>query len=336
MGCWNKTCGLSNLPIYAGEEVYTFILEKSPYFDFGDHCSSTHLYTPILIPFHSEYDDYGTGENNHGIGLQVILNSLKEKLIEKEVGENTYHDIAVKKDKFDEGLLFDSMREGRLVIKNFCASITNGPPENKVDFLMMKKNVVDNILTNYKVERCTYIRETGDLIYNYESFGDVVQEIDRFVELVKAEIDKNEEIIKFLDYKDNNESAITEMKMRWSLLGDRYFRVLCETNNLKLEKWMWFVDSTMGSSSRIVSVSNAVNTLILENKLDEAKEFMRDFLKGCFIAYFMERTRRSWIPQCGEGSQDTDLDPHKLLAQTILEIAKKDEAMFDEDEDEEQ
>lgn len=28
MGCWNKTCGISNLFIEAGEKVYVFALEQ--------------------------------------------------------------------------------------------------------------------------------------------------------------------------------------------------------------------------------------------------------------------------------------------------------------------
>jgi hypothetical protein len=30
MGCWNKTCGLTNLPIMCGEKTYVFVLERVP------------------------------------------------------------------------------------------------------------------------------------------------------------------------------------------------------------------------------------------------------------------------------------------------------------------
>lgn len=30
MGCWNKTCGLTNLPIFAGEDIVWFLLVQSP------------------------------------------------------------------------------------------------------------------------------------------------------------------------------------------------------------------------------------------------------------------------------------------------------------------
>lgn len=28
MGSWNKTCGLTNLPIMCGEKTYVFVLER--------------------------------------------------------------------------------------------------------------------------------------------------------------------------------------------------------------------------------------------------------------------------------------------------------------------
>ena len=30
MGSWNKTCGISNLHIYAGTPVYVFVLQENP------------------------------------------------------------------------------------------------------------------------------------------------------------------------------------------------------------------------------------------------------------------------------------------------------------------
>ena len=33
MGCWNKTCGISNLFIEAGEKVYVFALEQNLHHD---------------------------------------------------------------------------------------------------------------------------------------------------------------------------------------------------------------------------------------------------------------------------------------------------------------
>jgi hypothetical protein len=71
MGCWNKTCAMSNLHINAGDPVYVFLIEQQS--SKTNHCESTHLYSPILVPFYSRYDDYGKGENNTGATLPVII-----------------------------------------------------------------------------------------------------------------------------------------------------------------------------------------------------------------------------------------------------------------------
>jgi hypothetical protein len=77
MGCWNKTCGLSNLPILHGERTYVFVMEQVN--SVGDHCYSTHLYRPVLLPFESTYNDYGGGEDEH-FRADEILCEVLEKL----------------------------------------------------------------------------------------------------------------------------------------------------------------------------------------------------------------------------------------------------------------
>jgi hypothetical protein len=62
---------MSNLHINAGDPVYVFLIEQQS--SKTNHCESTHLYSPILVPFYSRYDDYGKGENNTGATLPVII-----------------------------------------------------------------------------------------------------------------------------------------------------------------------------------------------------------------------------------------------------------------------
>ena len=65
MGCWNGTCLVSNLPIYAGDEVVFFILKRKHDVQTvdGGHYYADDLYEPLLYPIVGEYDDYGCIEN---------------------------------------------------------------------------------------------------------------------------------------------------------------------------------------------------------------------------------------------------------------------------------
>ena len=68
MGCWNGTCGLTRLPIKAGEPVYGMIITRSQYAmdasDLRGHhtsglCYITDNYYPIAPLFSGRYNDYG-------------------------------------------------------------------------------------------------------------------------------------------------------------------------------------------------------------------------------------------------------------------------------------
>ena len=66
MGCWNGTCLISNLPIYAGDEVVFFALKRRrdvSTVEGGDHYYSDDIYQPLLYPVVGEYDNYGCIEN---------------------------------------------------------------------------------------------------------------------------------------------------------------------------------------------------------------------------------------------------------------------------------
>ena len=295
MGCWNKTCALSNLHIHAGDPVYVFLIEQKGFNDY--HCYSTHLYSPVPIPFYSHYDDYGRGENNSGAALPVIINSLKKVLIEKELGENEYHDLEVKRDTLSEDNLFEIMKEGRLFVKNKYRNInSNLPEENKVDFVMMRKDVVDSILANFKPEYW-----------------------DKDYKTIKIGFD---EIIEDVDF------AIEHIQERCL---DLYLPHVLEDRGSKMASFIRFFDPiSLAGTSRIVPIMEIFSDLVKTGETTLAKEFLIDALKGAFIANFMELTRRSWIPQCGEGSQNIDVSGHKILAQTVLNIIEKEETEMEE------
>jgi len=303
MGCWNKTCGVSNLHIYGGDPVYVFILQGNTVGK--DHCYSNHFYDVVMVPFHSFYDSYGSGENSSGIGLEVIIKNLKEKLIEKEVGENQYHDIAVKREEFDVDMLFESMREGRLEIPNRYAGYVGNPKSIPVDFVMMRKDVVDKIIEEYDLE------EYNNGEYVHYKFTTVLDGVDDLVQAIQDKLNEPH----FSPYYFDGHT--------FSIVGLNYEN--------RVKHWIKFWSGFEFKS--FVDPFTELVSLVKENRIEDAKQFAIDALKGAFMIKFMEMTRRSWIPQCGEGSQNIELAGHKLLAQTILDIAAKEEKEAEELED---
>lgn len=69
MGCWNETCGVSQLPIRDGDKVALFLMEAKKGGLVGGYNGFTYntdLFTPISIPLFGEYNDYGSLENIYG------------------------------------------------------------------------------------------------------------------------------------------------------------------------------------------------------------------------------------------------------------------------------
>jgi hypothetical protein len=145
MGCWNKTCALSNLPIYEGEQTYVFVIERNIGYGTDSGVYTYHMFLPCLLPFEATYNDYGAGEDSKGVGLPWVISGIRENLVEMEQGENECHDIAVKREDFDVDRLYEACHEGGLRVKGYSVA---GYEENpRLHFVMMRKDVVDRVLS---------------------------------------------------------------------------------------------------------------------------------------------------------------------------------------------
>jgi hypothetical protein len=96
MGCWNGTCGISRLPIRAGDPVYGMIITKSQYtmdcstprgHNTSGMCYITDGYYPIAPMFSGRYDDYGCIEQfpkKEEVLRTTIHNHLKGMVLSSE------------------------------------------------------------------------------------------------------------------------------------------------------------------------------------------------------------------------------------------------------------
>ena len=317
MGCWNKTCGLSNLHITAGDEVYVFVLEENT--DKTDRCYSTAFWKPVLLPFYSKYNDYGGGEESYGVGCQLVLDSVADALVEMEIGENKCHDIAVKKEGFGEEEFFNATHESRLFKKTRMYS-TNTTIDATIDFVMMRKDIVDYILENRTIEQ--YVGDgkgTGgwDNNYIFYKFEDILKDIPEFMDKLATiavpieDADKDPELLDAL------------MEIRFS----RGLGIFDFNHSNKVSKWL------RGDNYRYSSIVREQDELIRLLKADkrsEAELLVTDLLKGHYINSFMETTRKNWAPGGHEGSQAQDADVYRLLIKAMTTALDADDAYWKE------
>jgi hypothetical protein len=211
----------------------------------------------------------------------------------------------VKRDEFNENLLFESIRENRLEIKNPYLGYQKEIKTVSIEFVMMRKDVVDKILDSYELEKY----DNGK--YIYYKFSDLVKEIDILMEIAQEYVSNKETILHKLGYF-GAEAVYGALKQR----------------DCFLTNWIRWWDSYEFRS--FVPIWDTFIKFVNNGELDEAKEFAIEAVRGCIISHFMERTRRSWIPQCGEGSQDSELKAQKLIAQTVIDLVEEEEKEMDD------
>lgn len=313
MGCWNKTCGLSNLHIRANEDVYVFVLQKNPN---TDRCYSTAFYKPLLLPFYSKYNDYGGGEDSHGVGLDYIMQGLREALVEVDVGENTSHDIAVTRDGFDEEAFFDSVHENRLQIDGY-----HGPVE--VDFVMFRKDIVDDILDNWVQEK--YVGEGqgtsgyGNSYLPY-TFSDVLAGLPAALDRIEAMLSDELEL-----------TSVVKTLPRSAQIKFLGLGALFDWNHPN--KVGWYIHRDNYRYSQIVRVHEIIIEAMERGDRLAAEALMTDYLKAVYIDTFMDSVRKVWMPGGHEGSQAQDHDGYRALINAMTKALDK-ELAEDADEDE--
>lgn len=100
MGCWNETCGFSNLAIESGNKVACFIIDETHIIEAPDRDADGNVYgkkidiygekndcyassfgLPVFLPLIGSYDDYGSIENiEENIASKALLKIFNEKL----------------------------------------------------------------------------------------------------------------------------------------------------------------------------------------------------------------------------------------------------------------
>ena len=284
MGCWNKTCGLSGLPIFANEPVVVVVMQKN---NGNDRSYSSAFWKPIFMPIYAKYNDYGGGQEVHGIGVDIILNGLKERLVEKEVGENQYHDIAVKKDDLTIDKFFEYVHEGRLEVRDMFGE------ESLVDFVMIKQSLFDDVLNNFKFT--DYVGDGkgnsgSDNCYMEYGFAEVLKDLPLW-------------IAKAREYQFLTPSSFRD--------------VVSFDDDLSSGRFLKSHIGGVGLESSIGDIGIQIMKAVSDDP-DAAHELLSESLKLRYLNAFMDGIRKSWMPGGYEGSQETDYDGYKFLAGAML------------------
>lgn len=273
MGCWNGTCGLSNLPIKNGEEIVLFIVKEKNLLNCngGGYCYPTDLFEPISLPIVGEYDDYGAIENikNEDLILPKIREMFKEKNLINLLDEISDLDM-------NTASLYQIIRE---IERGNIAS-----PENP------------SILKLYESEGIIKSRylNVGIIMFHKKLYDTVIKKVysgchkKRYLDIIESSKDALEGDLKYLD---NIKKAI-----------------LWKASRIPFEFTIdYLIDSVLNSDDKLLDKIVEVDT----------------------INSVLLSLRKSWIPQCGAGSQEYIHSEYVSVANFILEKYKEEQEELD-------
>ena len=315
MGSWNNTCGLTNLPIISGEEVYVFPVKEKDLSKYRSHCYSTALYQSMLMPFEAKYNDYGAGENCHGVALDLFVEEMRRELVELDVGENKYHDIAVKKDDFDIDKFFEAVHEDRLFVKGW------GTSNRPVYFTMIRKDVVDRMWNEWTFNR--WKGSKGTVPDGFESDQYYIKNVTyaKIAALIPKYLAA---LSKKLKEMSDNEITI-----------DRYITRSLMTRDDLAESFL--LDGVFRSFENhefwdLLNARECITNYIIAGDFDKAEEFIRMLMIGCMVNGMMECTRKTWLPVMHMGSQSEQYPEYRLLNKLTNDVMDARETLWQEDD----
>lgn len=117
MGSFAFTCCISGLPIGYYEPVRYMLLTENVYHKPAEHtCYIYDRWLPRTFPIKACYNNYGSIQDaQEGPALDIILEGFEFDLIERGVGDNSYHDVPVRKDMGFSDIL-TALWEGRVMV----------------------------------------------------------------------------------------------------------------------------------------------------------------------------------------------------------------------------
>jgi hypothetical protein len=354
MGYWNGTCAISNLHITAGEPVVVFMLAKNNHEK--SFCHNNALYELCPVPFYGKYNDYGAVEDCHGFGLNIVVESIREKLYKFGQGPNSCHDIEVNKENFDIEMLFEADNEDRLGIEFHERWDSDEYTHRELEYLAAEKGLTESqqfeldrlaskIKKVYNFRTVTHVQIHGKIFNDimnkwyhedyvgdgkgncgYENnyvrvyFEDILATLPEYIYRIK----KADEEFKKLE--SSGMSSVTPSLFKRAM-GPMCRDQFDYNDPCLAGRWMQSASTIgEGTSFAIVDVREKVSEYFKAGDWVGLEKFAREVLIGLWINSYMYYIRKIWVKQTGSGSQSAQRLPYQILANSILQVLTDEQA----------
>lgn len=308
MGCFNETCLITGAHITAGDDVAVVLLQPDKNKSrFG--CYSSFHASPAPLLIYGKYNDYGSVEDiSEGLTLNILVDSIKDKLVEMDLGENEFHDVEVKKKDFDVEKLLEAAWEGRLRIANIFKEAAPS-----LQYAFIHGHVFHKIMNEYNIRNMTNI--DNEYKYYTYSFKAILNDVPEFVDALMAYLKKDDPLKMFM-------------------LDRRRLNLVPHMNLAQT----WFSFETIPGNYNSVSVFTPMDFLTEHGQnlsREDLVEFVTEALKVAWLNSFMNHANKPWIKPSSAG-QECNWRPHELLNAAVAEIIQDYNADYEEEFDEEE
>lgn len=295
MGCFNGTCGVSNLPIISGDQIaLLFLVSNSAPDNDAGHCHSNDMWSPSFFPLYGEYNDYGSIENYKNDWItKDILARVKAHVIEKEAGENEYHDLEVKADTINtmEDLL-ELIYKSRIEIKQWHTELFPNP--HRFGFMMVHRDIYDFMSTDGEDWLGAPIKVFDTITLGNETYN-------QLLELLKTGGKETRELMRCGLVKFPEEKERRRTNPLRDMLDDygRESDLSALYSPIKIRDY------------RRRLLQKAINDVQVGDK--EVQTIITEYCKFTMFDANMNNLRRSYTIQSGAGSQSTSYERYKAL-----------------------
>lgn len=307
MGCWNGTCGVSQLPILGGDKVKAFLLLQSKYqreVMGSGTSSSTSYFSPWFFPITAEYNDYGSIENiTNDWNSKYMLEKFQEWLLSGEVKLLDRMECEVSSvdiEKFQTvNEIFDCVERGSLSVKNH---------HEKFDKSQNKWVPVGGYL------------KIGIFLVLEDVFDAMVNESEQFMRREDGDSEFHAEF-----YKTDREKAIEAIEKVRLNYGDEK-----TMDELAGCVYGYHVDRILGDVSERTNSFKHYKSILYNPKSISIDEFMSKLNESDSFSTAMSFLRKMWMPQTGQGSQSEELCFNKALINIMSEHIEKRNVQLEE------
>lgn len=303
MGCWCETCGVTQLPINAGDKVRVFVMTSEEGYFFskggaggGGTCYSTDRWSPIGPPVQGEYDDYG--------GVEKIVNDDNAKMVESILAkgwvpltkENDWDEVP-KKLELGDYLHYIERDRGKFQPRT--------SKEQHLGIMFVLEDVYQAMVKFDSIEAHHYYDER-----TYE-----------YMPMSKGFM---------IEFKDWYNHQLEREKSRKELKGsadiDKLYDVLADMDGGRL--FGSYRDNGLKAFKKPLQAL-AVEEVPFEDK--RVQKLVKSAMEMLMFQVGMTRARKQWMPQSGKGAQQNDLDIYQVINKASEKIIAKREKEYDDD-----